>query len=201
MAVTTSIYTYQGPSSSNPSTSTSYGTTISTGVSTIYFDTGLSADGNHMPITVGYNSKEVYFSLVFTTQVYSISNVIFNAVVTSTNYPYTGIYISAPFTGNYPLNGPDTISKGSRYDDIQDGAYHGFVQTSLNLIHGSGLGSPLPSGFGASNASLFYGFGFGLPWYSQPICMQIQTIYGSTTGSFTASNIFGIGPFWTWSEQ
>ena len=224
MPTTATFYEYTGPKIGSGASAAG---TQSAALSTLNFSAGTYADGSPIPITAGYCSLVKYISVIHNgVQPYSLSSGQYFIILNWPNYPNIGTSIYAGLASSYPTDGPSTNPLGSAfvYGGYTPGSFgsdmYYFGTNSTNPSNGSvfynyyavgGAASGLTSGFDAATmfpswSNLTYGFGgiyFNIPYYAQPLAIQIMTnTQGnySIPGSYTIANIFNsIG--YLWSEQ
>ena len=219
MPTTATFYEYTGPKIGSGASAAG---TQSAALSTLNFSAGTYADGSPIPITAGYCSLVKYISVIHNgVQPYSLSGGLYTIGLAWGNTPNLGTSIYAGLASSYPTNGPSTDPLGSAfvYGAAPLGGttyYFGNnpgIATSSGLVYYNyyavgGAASGLTSGFDAASwSNLTYGFlgtYFNIPYYAQPLALQIMTntngSYFSIPGSYTIANIFNSIRYY-WGEQ
>ena len=220
MPTTATFYEYTGPKIGSGASAAG---TQSAALSTLNFSAGTYADGKPIPITAGYCSLVKYISVIHNgVQPYSLSNGLYTVDQAWGNFPNLGTSICAGLASSYPTNGPSTDPFGSAfyYGGGYSGNYYWGNNPGIGVSNGlvyyncyafGGTASGLTSGFDAATAPLpfsvltygAYGFYFNIPYYAQPLALQIMT---NTNGSFSIPNSYTIANIFNsinyyWSEQ
>jgi len=212
MPTTATFYEYTGPKIGSGASAAG---TQSAALSTLNFSAGTYADGSPIPITAGYCSLVKYISVIHNgVQPYSLSGGLYMVDQAWGNYPNLGTSICAGLASSYPTNGPSTDPIGSAF--VWQGGFYGGTTYYFGNNPGIAVSSGLvyynfpayTSGFDAATWSvLTYGAGgyyFNIPYYAQPLALQIMTntngSYFSIPGSYTIANIFNSINYY-WSEQ
>ena len=222
MPTTATFYEYTGPKIGSGASAAG---TQSAALSTLNFSAGTYADGNPIPITAGYCSLVKYISVIHNgVQPYSISNGIYIVELAWVDYPNQGTSICAGLASSYPTNGPSINPFGSAFS--YNGGFYGqnkwyfgtnpFFGVSVGLVYYNyyalgGAASGLTSGFDAATTPTTwstlqygaYGYYFNIPYYAQPLALQIMTNTNgsySIPGSNTIDDIFNQISYY-WVEQ
>jgi hypothetical protein len=204
MPTTATFYEYTGPLIGGTGAGTQ-----STALSTLNFSAGTYADNNPIPITAGYCSLEKYISVIHSgVQPYSLSQGQYEITVSYTDSNTT---LCAAFAGSYPTNGPSTNPLGNGLSPTGGLLGGGIYLYGTNGSAGSGslyynyANAPSTNGFGAAVWSILtygaFSINYNIPYYAQPLVLQIVTNGSSTPGSYTLANLMSAAIVYVWSES
>jgi len=209
MPTTATFYEYTGPLVGGTGAGTQ-----SAALSTLNFSAGTYGDGSSIPITAGYCSLEKYISVIHSgVQPFSVFNGQYSI---SVSYTDSNTTLYAALAGSYPTNGPSTTPLGTGLT-----ATGGFYGTGLylwgtnggagsgslyyNFYANGGAATGSTNGFGAAAwSNLTYGYlgvNFNIPYYAQPLVLQIVTNGSSTPGSYTLANLMSATIVYAWGES